>query len=660
MRVNRLFRLLVLSGVLCASAAWGADGGEEPEIIDLPPLPARTEKARLHAERQRVQRACDRKLQKARVLFRVGRFGDCIDLCEEVLSVDEGHAGARLLRRQAIDRQSALDDANQNVESHRRDRATLRFAERLTQAPERGTDLLRPDPEASLPFRRNAQDVQSMDAILGARIPRLNLVDTDVSYLLQLLFETHDINIIYPPEAVEDKRITIQVMDVTLGDILEYLSRNQGLHYTVSKNIVWLYAEGEDNGGDLFRPEIIQLKTGLTFDSAGGGGADGGQPSGTATDIEALLDWMTEEWPGWPEATTWRLNYKTNQLIISSTPRIIEDVRQLVSTLDVPPVQIMITANFLQVSKSDLDELGLDWSVSPNPQRNADDEKAEFTESGARGEHDKITISDSSGQLSGFSGAVAPQEGAALYAVGVLNEHEFGLTLRALSRRSGTRAVSAPQTIAKNNSVSEIELTTTTPYVREYDTETSGISTDTGAATNTVSTPVWDEVEEGYKLKVVPSVGGDMRNVSLQVEPDITNRIGWEEAAVVTVQSSGQQNTDTVVRRPVLTKNTTKVEATVLDGHTLVVGGLITDQASQTDRGVPLLSKLPILGRAFKSNTTSRDQTVLLIFVTARIISPGNRTYTDSVPEPRPSVTPAQVNEWLGDPVEAGADDGLE
>ncbi len=60
----------------------------------------------------------------------------------------------------------------------------------------------------------------------------------------------------------------------------------------------------------------------------------------------------------------------------------------------------------------------------------------------------------------------------------------------------------------------------------------------------------------------------------------------------------------------------------IWDGHTLVLGGLITEQLQKIDDKVPFLGDIPMVGRLFRSKTTQRNKTDLLIFVTARLIDP--------------------------------------
>lgn len=666
---RRLLGVLLALACLARPAATAA----EPETVDLPPVPAGSERPALRerqtlSDKQAAELAADRqrriaaRLRQARVLMRLGRYREAASLCDEALLVDPASKEARLLRETAVKRQSAVKEANLQGESARRDKAVLEEVTRMGMVPERGADAPRPD-RFDHPFQENARQSQEMRDILESRIPEINVIDTDLAYILQLLVTVHDVNIIYPPEVVEGKRLTMQLRNVTLGDVLDYLADSQGLYYTVRNGIVLVYGEDAANGGfNHFNPEIIQLKTGITRDASLAAQPDAGGEGGgdaVATDIESMLEWMEDHWPGWPPESTWRLNYKNNQLVVCSTPRVVEDVRKVVATLDRPPVQVLITANFLEIAQEDLRQLGVDWSVEGNQQPDAAD---------YGGFDDKITISDEVNNPTNIlnilgSNVVQPgadQAGLDLGAIGILNEHQFHVTLKALQQNAGTKTVTAPRIIARNNLPAEINLTTNVPFVREYETETSGVSSEGGAnITNTISTPVWDEVEEGYKLTVMPSVGGDMRSITLQIVPEIIRLMDLRTADIITVQGQGNATATGTVSAPEVQESSIKVEATVEDGSTLVVGGLVLDSEDERERKVPLLGDIPLVGKAFRSTAKGRQRSFLLVFVTARILTPDNRHLESAPPslaERRRPEVPAtgveEMNRLLGDPLE--------
>jgi type IV pilus assembly protein PilQ len=69
--------------------------------------------------------------------------------------------------------------------------------------------------------------------------------------------------------------------------------------------------------------------------------------------------------------------------------------------------------------------------------------------------------------------------------------------------------------------------------------------------------------------------------------------------------------------------NTSEADTRVMvdDGQTAVIGGLIRTNDTSVRSGIPLLKDLPLLGNLFRSNSTSRDNRELIIFVTPRLLT---------------------------------------
>ncbi|MFW5857198.1 MAG: FecR domain-containing protein [Planctomycetota bacterium] len=650
---------VLYAALLLTAVARPAEPAPE---VDLPPLPETTHIPSKQEARETLRRQkaiAEEKLRVAEVLLKLSRYSDAIGVCDELLALQPDNERARKLKTLISQRMVDATDDTLEVEAHHRDREVLQEVTKWGTAPERAPDLERPDPDqADLPFQRPRDESARIEAMLSSEIPEINLVATPVDYVLQLLFKTHDINIIYPPEAVEDKAITIQARNITLREILDYLSRQHDLHYTVSRGTVWMYAGGEDRGRALFRPEIIQIRSGLTPEvgQGGEGGGEGGEA--VISDIEAMLEWMEDHWPGWPEETTWRLNRKTNQLIVNSTPEIVEDIREVVHTLDVPADQVLITAVFVEIGEKDYNQLGFTWSVTGNPQEPGDPNE------GYRYRDNKITIPAES---TFNTGMVAPTDGTVkslgMGAVGVLSEHQFQMTMDALMSRSTTRVMRAPRVIALSNHQAIIKITDKFPYPTDWESTTAGVTSDTNQTVSTTIVPsAWAEEDVGFELRVGPSVGADRRTIYLRIIPTITVHDAQNDVQHNIVISNPDGN-DTVVpvTRPVFSTKELDVEAVVEDGETVVIGGLISDETSRGSKKVPILGDVPLFGKLFRNRDDQRIRSFELIFLTARIITPDNRHYRDPdalleatpVVEVKPAeVSPETVNRWLDDPIE--------
>jgi len=81
---------------------------------------------------------------------------------------------------------------------------------------------------------------------------------------------------------------------------------------------------------------------------------------------------------------------------------------------------------------------------------------------------------------------------------------------------------------------------------------------------------------------------------------------------------------------PVFSRRTVQTGLTLFDGHTVSIGGLITEEVQKVEDKVPVLGDIPLIGRLFQSNSENRLKSNLVIFVTADIIdAQGKKLYTD-------------------------------
>ena len=90
-----------------------------------------------------------------------------------------------------------------------------------------------------------------------------------------------------------------------------------------------------------------------------------------------------------------------------------------------------------------------------------------------------------------------------------------------------------------------------------------------------------------------------------------------------------------MIKLPIFSKSTVETEVVVRSGETVVMGGLVRSQKGKTERGVPFLSKIPLLGRLFRHDIDTDETSNLLIFVTATLISDtGEELIPVNPPEP--------------------------
>ena len=139
-------------------------------------------------------------------------------------------------------------------------------------------------------------------------------------------------------------------------------------------------------------------------------------------------------------------------------------------------------------------------------------------------------------------------------------------------------------------------------------------TTSTDGANNPFTTVTREDV--GIELTVTPHVY-DNREVRMEVAQNISN--------VLNNTVSNSTFADVVTSKR-------SIETTVLanSGETIILGGLIQDDVTDTDKRVPVLGSIPIMGNLFKSKTKRQTKTNLVVFIRPTVIasSDGN-TITD-------------------------------
>ncbi len=162
--------------------------------------------------------------------------------------------------------------------------------------------------------------------------------------------------------------------------------------------------------------------------------------------------------------------------------------------------------------------------------------------------------------------------------------------------------------MAANNSPARIQVGETA-YLPSY----TAIS-DTGQVSTTL-----EKSDLGVILEVTPSINPD-GFVRMNITPEISN------LSQRTTQISEDFNS------PIITRREADTTVTVMDGQTIVIGGLISDRFERRDRKVPFFGDLPLVGPLFRSNTEETAKTELLIVLTPQVTaSPAHFDRVDEI-----------------------------
>jgi type II secretory pathway component GspD/PulD (secretin) len=177
-----------------------------------------------------------------------------------------------------------------------------------------------------------------------------------------------------------------------------------------------------------------------------------------------------------------------------------------------------------------------------------------------------------------------------------------------------TRTLSAPRITTLNNQTATIKIVTEFVYATQYkptvkreDTDSDGKFTSKGEVRFVNAPQDFVTKDLGIVLYVTPSVGKDLRTITLALKPEVSEQ-------GLTDTFSGE------VSLPRFTTRNLETSVVIENGETIVLGGLMKDTTAKTTTRVPLLGSLPIIGSLFRKDTESVERSNLLIFVTAQLV----------------------------------------
>ncbi|MEW6328042.1 MAG: type IV pilus secretin PilQ [Thermodesulfobacteriota bacterium] len=271
---------------------------------------------------------------------------------------------------------------------------------------------------------------------------------------------------------------------------------------------------------------------------------------------------------------------RTNKIVIKDTPAVIEDAKAIVSSLDEPTRQVLIEARIVEATADFSRELGVQWG-SGTASNIVQKVGGEWTV-GAQGQ------AGSNFAINPGIPAAADVLGGIGLTFGRVGTTIVNLDVRLLAMESDGKVhiVSSPKITTLDNKEAHIQQGAKIPYLKQTQ---DGIST--------------EFVEATLKLTVVPHITPDNRiNLNIMAKKDEPD---W---------------TRTVQGTPALDIREAKTELLINDGETVVIGGIIYEKKTKTIAGVPVLSKVPVLGWLFKGEKDATERTELLIFLSANTV----------------------------------------
>jgi len=508
---------------------------------------------------------------------------------------------------------------------------------------------------------------------------------------LSSLSQTYDkdqkgVNIVPVTDGGESPTVNLQLRDVTVFQALDYLCKRVGYSFSVSPS--GIVEVRKDAGDSLLDTQFFELTQaavvkmtgqGLNTTAPGGGATN---PFGNNSGAAAPTDGNPQEMaiksflirsgvPFEPPAT---LSFDGTRLIVTGSPKNLDRVKNIIRRYsDIK--QVHIEAKFIEVEQKALNELGVNWSLTPtvagnggvNAGTNLRSINRVFAQNNTAPKNLTINsqITDAAGDTTNnlqtfpnvapsFPGGMNLGSIANTYAgtVNILSRETLALTIRAIEESAGSDLMSSPSLTVLDGKTAVIKVAQLLRYPQAYGDIQSNVGQGgggnggvLGAAQTSVAitagTPQDFTVQEvGVTLEVTPTVAAD-DSIALNLKPKVTEFEGFVEYGGTSVALTGGV-TVTVPSgffQPIFSTREVTTDVTVFDGATVVIGGLTREEVKTIDDKVPVLGSLPLIGAAFRSTGKSVAKRSLMVFVTANLVSPGGATLRSTHPGMRAGAT---------------------
>ncbi len=411
----------------------------------------------------------------------------------------------------------------------------------------------------------NGQDVDN-DIEENNSLITIHAEDAFLPSILAILAKESGYNIVTDPNVNQQDKVSIHLDEVPIEQAINLVVRAVGLSYEKVGNS-FLIAEPKKLKEEVgVTPHVITLKY------------------ASAEDVKNLLQDISDQV---------QVDIPGNKLLVNASPKKISEIDKVVESIDVPAIQIMLETRLIEVAADVEEQLGIDWSKISSYKTILAENGVPLTDGGGSVLPDDQTI----GQIPATMGFNRLSNLAEKDKTGILPKYfsrqltAFDLTLDMLLRNNKAEVLADSRLTTINGREANIKLVDIVPYI---------------LSSGGVGGQVQVQKEEvGIKLQILPTVNTD-GYITVKVEPEVSTIFEFigPDANIPRVKS---RTSSTTIR--------------VKDGESIVIGGLLSNDKKQTTYKVPILNKIPIIGKIlFTSKGVIERKTDLVIQITPKII----------------------------------------
>ena len=406
----------------------------------------------------------------------------------------------------------------------------------------------------------------------GKETLSVDFPNAEIRTILRNIADLFDLNLVIP-EALEG-RASLKLRDVTWKQIFDVLLPPQGYTYVTQDNIIKIVSI-ESLNVEPAETRIFILNY------------------ARASEIAPTVNTMIDSSKG----GRLQVETRSNALVVTERPKRLEKIDEIIKRLDRATDQVLIETKFVEITSRDLNNLGVNWASLSEYKVGVDPTDLVVRGGGPAGRNMDGGLLSAASTASSAFGAV-------------FNAPEFSLILSALETQTESRLISNPTVVTMNNNEALISIGKQFPIPNYTFNQERG----------TFEVSGFEYKDIGIILKVTPQVNA-AGMISLKIDPEVSS----QEGETTFGGASG-------ANIPIIATRRTSTLVAIKDGYTMGLGGLIENTTIDSQSKVPLLGDIPGFGRMFRSNNKNAQQRNLVVFITAKILSPMGATYKDVFP----------------------------
>lgn len=430
----------------------------------------------------------------------------------------------------------------------------------------------------------------------------MNIVDSEVREVLTSLASIGGVNIV-ADDSVNGK-ITVQLAGVSFQEALDIITKTKGLQYQTIGNTIIVGTKNNMSAG-FGQLHVFHLKFANPDDvvnaaklalGLGGSTESSSTENSTQTTTTSNTNNTNSTTSNNDGTTTAEISGNltvdkaTNSLLFYGTASEAQKIRVVLDQIDIPYEQVSLEAQVMSINKTDSKNLGIEWEWSKAPQYYEEYTPEKITIDATTGKTTSIKPAEITTRASSFNkGTTGGIISFGRSPDGLPYEFYYAAKINALINNGKANILSKPKITTINGKEATINIGGEVPIP-------------TLTVSDNTTTTTYEYKETGIILKYTPRVNDD----------------GYITAKIHTEVSTPTYDADAKAYR--FNKRSADTQVRLKDGETMVIGGLIGSDESKVMSKIPFLGDLPILGRFFSNVNNSKNESEVIIFVTARIV----------------------------------------